>query len=231
MCVSHATADKLVDFRRPRGQVVVAPHGVDLSIFSPAPDKNAAEVLQQHGVTCPFIFFMGTVEPRKNVPGLIRAFDALSDKHPDLSLVIGGAPGWGETQVEAATSQARHPERIHRIGYVPERQVPILLRQAAAVAYPSFEEGFGLPVLEALACGAPTVTSRGTAMEEASDGAARLVAPGNTSELAQAIDDLLTTGISAVERERGRAVAARHTWVASAAKHLEAYRLAWAGRE
>ena len=227
-CVSQVTVDKLLDFRRPQGQLVVAPHGVDQTLFSPespTPDA-AARVLGHYGITRPYVLSLGTVEPRKNVPGLIAAFDTLSDKHRKLSLVIAGSAGWGEAQAAAATRQVRHPERIRRIGYVSESDVPELLRQAAVFAYPSFEEGFGLPVLEALACGAPTVTTRGTAMEEASAGAARLVTPGNGSELAEAIDDLLMTGVSENERQLGQAIAARHTWAASAAKHVEAYRLA-----
>jgi glycosyltransferase involved in cell wall biosynthesis len=225
--VSQATAGELLEFRQPRGRVVVAPHGVDQKIFSPSgPSDDPFPVMKRHGLERPYVLFLGTVEPRKNVPGLVAAFDSLSSKHRDLHLVIGGAPGWDEARVESAARQARHPERIHRLGYVPEPDMPVLLRQAAVVAYPSFEEGFGLPVLEALACGAPTVTTRGTAMEEASGGAARLVTPGDTRELAQAIDDLLTAGISESERELGLAVASRHTWTASAAKHIEAYRLA-----
>ena len=228
VCVSQVTADKLLDLRRPQGQLVVAPHGVDQTLFSPAcpaPDA-AAMMLGRYGITRPYVLFLGTVEPRKNVPVLITAFDTLTDKHPRLSLVIAGSAGWGEAQAAAATRQARHPERIRRLGYVSESDVPELLRQAAVFAYPSFEEGFGLPVLEALACGAPTVTTRGTAMEEVSAGAARLVTPGHGSELAEAIDDLLMTGLSESERQRGQAIAARHTWAASAAKHVEAYRLA-----
>jgi glycosyltransferase involved in cell wall biosynthesis len=229
VCVSQATAGKLLDFHQPRGRVVVAPHGVDQNIFSPSrPGDDPAPVLKRHGVEGPYVLFLGTVEPRKNVPGLVMAFDALSSKHRDLQLVIGGAPGWDEARVESATRQARHPERIRRLGYVPEPDMPVLLRQAAVVAYPSFEEGFGLPVLEALACGAPTITTRGTAMEEASGGAARLVAAGDIRDLAEAIDDLLAAGISESERELGLAVASRHTWAASATKHIEAYRLALA---
>jgi glycosyltransferase involved in cell wall biosynthesis len=232
VCVSNVTADKLLDFRRPRGRVVVAPHGVDLSIFSSnGADDDAADVLKRHGIAEPYVLFLGTVEPRKNVPGLVKAFDSISDKHRHLSLVIGGSPGWGEVQAQTAIRQVRHPERIRRIGYVPEPEMPVLLRRAAVVVYPSFEEGFGFPVLEALACGAPTITTRGTAMEEASGGAARLVTPGDTSELAQAIDEVLTAGIPEPERARGRTVASRHTWAASAERHIEAYRLARAINE
>ncbi|HUE60536.1 MAG TPA: glycosyltransferase, partial [Acidimicrobiales bacterium] len=122
------------------------------------------------------------------------------------------------------------PDRVKRLGYVADRDVPPLLRQAAAVVYPSLEEGFGLPALESLACGAPTVTTRGSAMEEFADGAALLFDPGDDATLAELIHQLVL-GDPTIEgrRSAGFEAASSHTWEASAERHVEAYRLA-AGR-
>jgi len=227
ICVSNTTAEKLRDYREPRGQVIVAPHGVDGAVFSPVssgpPDQA---VLTRLEIPHRYVLFLGTVEPRKNVPGLVRAFDQVAEKHRDVSLVIGGGSGWGEAELDAARQQSRHPSRIRRLGYVADADVPSLLRNASSVVYPSLAEGFGLPVLEALACGAPTITTHGTAMDEASGGAARLVRPGDIEELAGAIDETLETGVSDEQRQLGFDAVSRHTWAASADKHVQAYRLA-----
>ena len=98
--------------------------------------------------------------------------------------MLGGQTGWGMAETERALAAARHPERIVRTGYLPDEAVPALLRQAAVVAYPALEEGFGLPALEALACGAPLVTTEGTAMAEMAGAAALLVPPGDVAGLA-----------------------------------------------
>ncbi len=115
-----------------------------------------------------------------------------------------------------------------RPGYLPEAALPALLRRAAVVAYPSFEEGGGLPALEALACGAPLITTAGTAMEEMAGGAAVLVAPGDTTALADALDAALGSAdppdVRDTRRRRGLEVAAARTWEASADVHLAAYR-------
>jgi len=119
--------------------------------------------------------------------------------------------------------------RVVRPGYVEDAAVAVLLRQAAAVAYPSLEEGFGLPVLEALACGAAVVTTTGSAMEEVAGGAALLVAPGDDAGLADALEALLSGGAEADRcRRAGPPVAATYTWAASASGHLAAYRQALA---
>jgi glycosyltransferase involved in cell wall biosynthesis len=129
-------------------------------------------------------------------------------------------------ETERALAAARHPERIVRTGYLPDAAVPALLRQAAVVAYPALEEGFGLPALEALACGAPLVTTEGTAMAEMAGDAALLVAPGDVPGLADALGIALQEGGATARRSLGIAVAGERTWEASVELHRRAYALA-----
>ncbi|MHB8330201.1 MAG: glycosyltransferase family 4 protein, partial [Acidimicrobiales bacterium] len=168
ICVSRYTAELLEQRTTPRGRLFVIPHGVDHDRFRPEePDQGADEqVLHRLGVRLPFVLFLGTLEPRKSVPDLVRAFERVATVRPDVSLVLAGRPGWRAHEIERTLADTPATGRIVRTGYVPDAEVPALLRRAAAVAYPAREEGFGLPALEALACGAPLVTTRGTAMAE-----------------------------------------------------------------
>ena len=229
VCVSRATADRLAELCPPQAEVRVIPHGVDHDRFRPtssSPEADAA-ALRALGVRQPFVAFVGTIEPRKDVPTLVKAFDRMAASHPDLTLVLAGVEGWGGKAVAAAVAGATHGNRMMRTGYVPDDAVPSLLRQASAVAYPSLEEGFGLPALEALACGAPLVTTTGSAMEEMAGGAALLVDPGDVDGMAGVLDMLVRgdAGLDA-RRQRGLTVASRHTWEASGRAHVEVYRAA-----
>jgi glycosyltransferase involved in cell wall biosynthesis len=117
--------------------------------------------------------------------------------------------------------------RVLRLGYVDDAVVPALLRRASAVAYPSLDEGFGLPALEALACGAALVTTSGSAMEDVVEDAALLVHPGDEDGLVAALERLVAGGPDVDRlRARGPVVAAAHTWARSAEQHVEAYHLA-----
>ncbi len=227
VCVSKVTEERLRHWCEVRSAVVVAPHGVDHARFSPRePSPGADEaVLARVGVPTdrPLVVFIGTLEPRKGVSTLVASFDRVADAHPDAVLVLGGQPGWGLAVTERALAAARHGDRIIRTGYLPDAAVPALLRRAAAAAYPALEEGFGLPALEALACGAPLVTTEGTAMAEMAGGAALLVRPGDEGELAQAIEAALVAGRADPRCEFGRRVAAGFTWEASVALHVAAY--------
>lgn len=224
---SDVTARRL-EAHHPRGRVVVAPHGVDHARFRPAVpvDEDVdAELLASIGAEPPFIAFAGTIEPRKNVPGLVDAFAQVARTHPDVRLVLAGGDGWGTDAVRDAVECSGVTTRILRPGYVPDAVLPALYRRAEVVAYPSFDEGFGLPVLEALACGAAVVTTADTSMAEVASDAARLVPADDTAALAGAIADLLDDpAVVATLRERGPAQAAPFTWARAAELHLEAYR-------
>jgi glycosyltransferase involved in cell wall biosynthesis len=236
VCVSRLTAQRLEELCAPTGRVFVVPHGVDHERFAPEPPSRAGPgqgggsddaFLQELGVRGPYVLFVGTLEPRKAVSDLVAAFDRVAAAHDDLSLVLAGRPGWGTEAVERAILGARFGDRVIRTGYVADEAVPALLRRAAVVAYPALEEGFGLPALEALACGAPLVTTAGTAMAEVTGDAAVLVAPGSVPELADALEEVVSgRGDGEERRRRGLEVAASHTWEASAAHHVSAYR--WA---
>lgn len=226
VAVSQSTADRLAALFQPRGPVHVIPHGVDHARFHPRSEPGADEAaLNRLRVTEPYVAFIGTLEPRKDVPTLVRAFDRMAGAHPDLSLVVAGASGWGREAINEAVAASRHRSRIQLLGWIDEADKPALLRKAAVVAYPSLEEGFGLPALEALACGAPVVTTRGSAMEEVVGGVTLLVDPVDIDALAAAIEATVE-GSADVERRRGQGLelAARYTWQASAEAHVSVYR-------
>ena len=230
VCVSRATAARLEGVVAARAPVHVVPHGVDHARFRPLESEDPgaagedAAVLARLGVRPPYVAFVGTLEPRKDVPTLVHAFDRMAAAEPELTLVLAGAPGWGTRAVEAALARATHRDRVRRLGYVRSDDVPALLRGAAAVAYPSLAEGFGLPALEALACGALLVTTAGTAMEEVVGDAALLVPPGDAEALAGALTALVAGEGGDWRRRRGPEVAAAYTWEASAAAHAGVYR-------
>lgn len=233
VCVSHATAARLEALCRPRAPVHVVPHGVDHARFHPLPEGSGGGAeserdlawLGRLGVRAPYVAFVGTIEPRKGLPTLVAAFDRVASRHSELSLVLAGGGGWGEAPLDAAMAASPFADRIHRTGYVADDAVPALLRHAAVVACPAWQEGFGLPALEALACGAPLVTTAGSAMAEVVGDAAWLVAAGDSAALADALEEALVGGPELARRRRdGLARAASATWEASASAHVAVYR-------
>ncbi len=233
VCPSRATATELARWCRVDAEVVVAHHGVDTVRFSPAEEAADADASvlaaldERLGAGAPFLAFVGTLEPRKDVPTLVRSFARVAHRHPDAVLVLAGSPGWGATAVDEAVAASGVADRVVRTGYVADAAVPALLRRAVAAVYPALYEGFGLPALEALSCGAPLVTTTGSAMEEVAGDAAVLVAPGDSDGLADALDQVLGDRSGDPDRRRrGLEIAARHTWAASATRHVDAYRMA-----
>jgi glycosyltransferase involved in cell wall biosynthesis len=222
VCVSQTTADRLNGLLSPKAPIRVIPHGVDHERYRPATPDDARN---RAPVDVRYIGFVGTLEPRKDIPTLIRAFDLVAQRHDDVRLRIAGHSGWGRREVDDAITAARHRDRIDLVGYLPEDDVPAFLQHAVAVAYPSLAEGFGLPALEAMACGAPLVTTTGSAMEEVVGDGALLVPPSSPDALAGALSSILEDPAETESRRRrGLEIASRYTWAASAAAHVAVYR-------
>ncbi len=232
VCVSARSAQRFVELYRPRVPVLVVPHGVDHARFAPGepgPGADAA-ALRALGVHPPFVLHTGTIQPRKDLVSLVEAFDRVAGTRRDLSLVLAGGDGWGTETLDAAIASSPVRDRILRLGHVADDVVPALVRSASAVAYPSLEEGFGLPVLEALACGTPVVTTEDSAMSEIAGAAALTVARSAPDQLAGALESLLAGGVAVARRRlAGLELAAGYTWQACAEGHVAAYRQAAGG--
>jgi glycosyltransferase involved in cell wall biosynthesis len=174
----------------------------------------------------PYILFVGSIEPRKNLPRLIRAFEiAMAETGLKHDLVFCGPWGWRYQGVVAAWEGSPLRERIRHAGYVPANDLPALYAGADLLAYPSLQEGFGFPVLEAMASGTPVVTSNVAALPEIAGDAALMVPPTNTDAIAGAIASVLTNPDLAGDLvERGRRRARPFTWSRAAAETLSVYR-------
>lgn len=172
-----------------------------------------------------YVLALGTVEPRKNLPVLVRAFDKVASVDPGLRLVVAGADGWGLEEFQAACAAAQHGDRIVRLGYVSDAQRRDLLAGARVVAYPSRYEGFGLVPLEAMDAGTPVIASRAGALPEVLGDAAVLVDPDDPGGLAAALEWAISDEALRDELVRkGRQWVTRYSWESSADQFLDLYR-------
>jgi glycosyltransferase involved in cell wall biosynthesis len=197
-------------------RVVVVPLGVDRSTFRPPRPEEVAAVRSRYSLDGPYLLALGGIEPRKNLPGILEAFARLD---PDLRLVIAGAgvewnPEGSSLLADALAELAPDARgRVHRTGYVSEEDKVALLGGAEALVYPSLYEGFGLPVLEAMACGTPVVTSDVSSLPEVAGEAAVLVDPNDPGAIASGVGKLLTdSALRERLRRAGLERAARFSW-------------------
>jgi glycosyltransferase involved in cell wall biosynthesis len=172
-----------------------------------------------------YVLALGTVEPRKDLPSLVAAFDAVAGADADLRLVVAGPDGWGVDAYRAAVDAARHADRVIRLGWVEPPARAGLLAGAAAFAYPSLYEGFGYPPLEAMSVGVPVVATTAGSLPEVLGDAAVLVAPRDTDALARALSDVLNdVGVRDALVARGRERVARYSWDRCAEGLVAVYR-------
>lgn len=197
----------------------VVPWGVEVPEAADRSEGRVDEGLRRHGLEGPYVLFVGTVEPRKNLAGLIRAMARLD--RPDLTLALVGPAGWGE-QLDDELAALASP--VVRLGVVPEHDLGALYAGAEVVCLPSHDEGFGLPVLEAMASGAAVVTSRVGATAEVAGDAAVLVDPADVASIAQGLRAVLDDAVCAARlRAAGAERAAGATWRRCAEQTLGVY--------
>jgi glycosyltransferase involved in cell wall biosynthesis len=212
-------------------RVRVVPYGVDgpgqIASVRPPTSPPSIHSLERGRRSAPYVLALGAVEPRKNLPTLVRAFAELAPTHEDLELVVAGPGGWGETAFQAAVAACGVAGRVVRLGYLQEEDRLALLSGAVALAYPSLYEGFGFPPLEAMAAGVPVVASSAGSLPEVLGDAAELVAAGDDMALADALARVIDdAGLRSRLIEAGRVRAASFTWASAAASIVELYRVA-----
>ncbi len=208
------------------GKIVVVPNAVS-ELFRPMPREAArAEVTKRFGIPGSYLLTVGDLQPRKNQVGLIAAFEQLIRERPELPhhLVLTGQDSWFADRVHEAVRRSPVASRIHRTGFVRDRELLLLYGGCDIFVFPSFYEGFGLPIIEAMACGRAVACSNQTATVEVADGAGITFDPSSTGEITRAMRDLLLDSELRGRMERlGIQRAHGFQWKDAAAKTLEVY--------
>jgi len=212
----------------PATKINVVTPGVEPHFRRETDAVRLAAVRQRYGLPERFILSVGTLEPRKNFAGLIRAYGRLRRARAlPHALVIAGRPGWLYEEIYRQVERDQLADSVRFLGFVADADLPALYTLADLFAYPSRYEGFGIPVLEAMACGTPVVTSDNSSLPEVAGDAARLIRAEDTDMLAQAMAEVIEDStLRHAMIARGYAQARRFTWHNSARAALEAYRAA-----
>jgi glycosyltransferase involved in cell wall biosynthesis len=198
--------------------------------YRPIPADEAGSVARRYGIEGPYVLSVGSLEPGKNRARLIRAVRDARDAGVDVTLAVAGQPAWRHEAEHDLADQVGIGDRVRWLGYVPPDDLPALYSGAAVFAFPSLYEGFGLPVLEAMACGTPVLTSDVSATAEVAGDAALLVNPRSVTAISEGLRRLLEDdALRAQLRARGLARAAEFSWRRAAEETYAVYRSVTAG--
>ena len=201
----------------PENRVVVMPMGVNSELFHTNYAKEEVEILKEkYNINGQYFLYLGTLEPRKNIERIIEAYSCLVErksKREIPSLVLAGKKGWMYNSIFEKVKQLGIENKVVFTGYVLENEVPILMHGANIFIFPSLYEGFGMPVIEAMSCGTPVITSNTTSLDEISGDAAIKVNPYNVDEITNAMEKLLVEEeVSNKYRVKGVEHASKYTW-------------------
>lgn len=222
---SEATKSDVVNFLGvDEAKITVAPMAVDEGFAPMEKEEAAARVKQKYGISSPFLLFVSTLEPRKNVVGLIRAFAKVAARIPH-NLVLIGSVGWNADDIFETIRETNLEDRVIRPGFVPHMELPAFYCAADAFLFPTHYEGFGLPLLEALTCGCPVVTSSNSSIPEVTGGASIYVDPVDDDSIASGIEKVLgDVTLRRANIEKGIKHGKTFSWQDCAKITLDAYR-------
>jgi glycosyltransferase involved in cell wall biosynthesis len=220
VAISGTTRDDFTDLLgAPPDSVTLAPPGC-APRFQPCADKATKGRLRRRmELKRPYLLYVGRIQPRKNLVRLMEAFDRVCARHPDWphELVIAGARGWMDGPILDAATRLACADRVRLTGFVPDDDLPVLMAGAELFALVSLWEGFGMPLIEAMACGTPTITSNSSALDEVAGDAALRVDPEDTEAIACAVERLLADpALRAALAEKGLEQARQFTWAETA---------------
>jgi glycosyltransferase involved in cell wall biosynthesis len=218
-------AEAIVEcFRVPAERIRVVPLGVAGHFFEVTPGMVAL-TRQRYGLARPYLLYVGADTPRKNLATLVHVLERLRRPLPDLELILAGPPSPRDAQLDRLARDVGVAAQLRRLGHVKDRDLPALYAGAACVTYVSLCEGFGLPIIEAMAAGAPVVTSNCSSMPEVAGGAAMLIDPTSPDAIAAAVEQVIGhSDVAAALREAGRARSRQFEWRRTARLTEQAYR-------
>lgn len=202
-------------------------HGVDPRFCPASPDGAKLDLADRYGLDGAYVLSVSTLSPNKNAEGLLRAWRAIADEVPEVTLVFAGSPGWKGRPLMDVARELGIAERVLHLGFVPDADLAAVYRQARAFALPSLSEGFGMPVAEAMASGVPVLTSTTSSLPEVAGEAAVRVDPRDDEAIAEGVLRLLTDeALRADLRARGLERVTRFTWEESVRRHVAIYQRA-----
>ncbi len=221
IAVSEATREDIKKYYGRTHNVHVVHHGIDhdrFRVLSPEEKDSGFQKIQQKypRITKPYILYVGQIQPRKNIIRLIEAFELLENK--DLQLVIAGGHGWNNAEIYKRVTTSSKAPSIVVTGAVPDELLPTLYANAETFILPSLQEGFGIPLIEAAACGAPIVTSNRSSMKEIAEGTGVLVNPEDPSSISTGIQEALRN--KKEYSQKSIAMASRFSWNKTAEQTL-----------
>lgn len=190
----YSKKDIMEHYHVPDDKISVIYNAIDHEHFYPRPQKEIAGVRKKYNLPEKYILFTGNIEPRKNLTGVLDAYSRLDDAIKEkCGLVLVGGKGWNDDEIlEKIKALKEGGAQVITPGFVPDEDLPLIYSGASLFVFPSFYEGFGIPPLEALACGVPVITSNASSLPEVVDEAAIAIDPNNTGELAAQMAKVLT---------------------------------------